>query len=596
MPGPLKLYNPHTTKKEALPPTRPLRLYLPLSPTLRNLAATPPLAEFPGLSVMRLYFFAAILGRAVKSFSLVDKPQEAALLIYGDPLITPELESSPAKVGLSLKVAGVIFKGEGNQEALATVLEYTPQEFQYLTYGTHYRQPLIVSGAALNNARVALARLHDYTERMAAETETVKPVADRKKAEADLESWRSRFYDQFYDDLNLQNALAAIWMMLQSNLGPAEKLALLVEFDRLLGLGLADSVPLVARAEAARSNGSNGYKALSVTPEAKKPLENKRAEAGPQPARPRPKETGKPKGQEVTGREGQTATGKGKTKTKGPPEKAPGQIAPASTGRRKLESSLQVRSFLAETDRFDFTVSLIAHNNRAELRATVESVLFYTTRSSRKIEVIVVDLGSQDGSAEYLDGVTVSYANFRLLNATALLGEAAARNLAFRQGRGQFLLLLDAGLTLGGDLFEALYTELTKDQQPALFGLYPLRLKRDPDNSIIGFEAQAIPPEKEHLARLEVEALEGSLLCLRRALVDPVGFMDEGFKLPYALDLDYSFAFQDKGFSRFALPALTQLINRPAGFSRPDYGLSPSDVERQHQKNWLLFKKSWDLT
>ncbi len=588
----LKLYNARTTKKESLPARNPLRLFLPLPPALRPGKTNPALNDFSSISTLRLYTFAALLRGILQAekrpFELTDKPQEAEIIVYGDHLMTLGPEVAIAEARLALKVEGVIFQSEGNQEGLEVVRGYSLDEVQYLAFGTHYRQSLIISEAALGNARVALGRMHDYAERFAAEVTQGKGGQSKK---ADVEAWRSRFYEQFNDDLNLPRALAVVWTMFQSSLGPVDKLALLADFDRVLGFGLVESAPVVAAPKEIRSTNGQSNPRIESEKEREK-LPDPKAESHPR-KEGGGKEKNKPKGKLVTGAEGQPGPKAGGKKFAPGQKNAPKAAEDEPTERPKISSTRQVRSFVSETDRHDFTVSLLAHNNLSELRATVESLLFYVTRGKQRVEVVAVDLGSTDGTTEFLDGVAASYANFRVLSAATNLGEAAGRNLAFRQGRGRFMLLLDAGLTLGGDLFEALFAAIEKDEKPTLYGLYPLQLKRGPDNVITGFEPQPIANKDE--PRLEVEALEGSLLCLRRALVDEAGFMDEHFRLPYALDLDYSFAFRDKGFAVVALPSLGRLVNRPAGFSRPTYNLPPEELERQRQKNWNLFLRSWSL-
>lgn len=595
--GKLKLTNARTTKKEALPNANPLHVYLPLPPNLYPSGNRPSLTDFSSLVALRLYFFASLLTRVVqiekRKLEFVQKPQQAGVVVYGDPLLVSDAGLPSAEARFPVKVEGVLFKGEGNQEGPEIIRNYSFDEIQYLTYGTSYRQPLILSDAALSNARQALARMHDYAERFAAETGPGAPRLTAKKA--DLDDWRARFYQQVQDDLNLPRALAVVWLMFQSNLGPGDKLALLTEFDRVLGLGVAVSAPVIATPVEARP--TNGYAHATLKePSAK---EKERDKARPEPpkreeSRNKERSSGKPpKNKLVTGVEGQAANKAQKSGTKGKPQPGQkGQPDQPKPERRKIQDTRQVRSFLDQADRFDFTVSLLAHDNLGELRATVESLLFYTTRGQRRVEVVAVDLGSQDGSTEYLDGVAASYANFRVMLASPNLGEAAGRNLALRQGRGRFMLLLDAGLTLGGDLFEALFSEVSKDERPALYGIQPLQLKRGPNNEPTGFEPLPLTGKEQ---RMETEAVEGSLLCFRRALADEAGFMDEHFRLPYALDLDYSFAFRDKGFAVVALPALARLVNRPAGFSRSTYNLAPEETERQKQKNWNLFKKSWGL-
>jgi hypothetical protein len=264
--------------------------------------------------------------------------------------------------------------------------------------------------------------------------------------------------------------------------------------------------------------------------------------------------------------------------------------------RRRIVSSRDLRSYLSEPARFDFTVSLIAYNNLPELRSTLESLLYYIPRGSSTVQIVVVEMNSSDGAADYLDTMAARYANFKVIYTRENLGEAAGRNIAFRQAGGQYLLLLDAGLKLRGDLFAALQRRLalaeTEATKPALFGAYPLQLVRQ-GHTIKSFAPASLPPTES--TALDVEALEGSFLCFRRELVEEVGFMDEHFRLPYALDLDYSFAFQDKGYTVRVLPGLSQLLERPVGFGRPTYDLLPDQQERQRQKNWQLFLRSWGL-
>lgn len=611
MPGPeknFKLTNITTHKKQPLPGATPLHLYLPLPAALRSFATSPAVSSFPNLYSLRLYCFGALLGRVLKTgkrkFELVGQAQEAEVLVLGDPLMTLDPGLPVSDACLVLKLESVLFKSEGNQEALQIVQNYSLDEILYLSYGTPYRSALIFSEAALDNARAALERLHDYVERFALEARKSGSVGSKK---AELDNWRERFYSQLYDDLNVPSALAVIWLMLQSNLGAQDKLGLLGEFDRILGLRLVESAPVVAAPEEIHSG--NGYAAASKAEKSKAPAKTEKtgkdktkghdkthpAEDPRSIVNPKDKPA---KGKLITGVEGQSGT---KSKAKNQPgqgqkggQKAPAKSVEPPAPRRRIESTRQVRSFLTESDRFDFTVSLLAHNNLAELRPTIESLLFYTTRGARRIEVVAVDLGSQDGSIEYLDGIAASYANFRVMLASSSLGEAAGRNLALRQGRGRYLVLLDAGLTLAGDLFEPLLKTVSKYERPALFGLYPLRLVRGPQNEVTGFEPQSLPKDATK-ELVPVEALEGSLLCLRRAAIDEAGFMDEHFKIPYALDLDYSFAFRDKGFEVFALPGLSRFVNKPAGFSRSTYSLTPEELERQRQKNFATFKKSWNL-
>ena len=53
-----------------------------------------------------------------------------------------------------------------------------------------------------------------------------------------------RFRDQVNDDLNMPRALALTWELVKSDLAPAVKKGTIIQFDRVLGLGLADWAPV----------------------------------------------------------------------------------------------------------------------------------------------------------------------------------------------------------------------------------------------------------------------------------------------------------------------------------------------------------------
>lgn len=555
----LKILNGRTGRKESLPDRDPLRLYTPLPPPLPG-SDQPELSpkDLNNPAALRVYYTADLLERVLvqegRKVQFVAEPEQAEVLIL-------ETGSEQSKSSWLVAVLPPNVMGD--------VGNYTPLEARYLSYSAPHASPIQWSAGALAGARAALGRLQDYHKRLTAAAKANPKLT----ADEELKSWRQRFYSQLYDDLNTPRAMAVLWTLLQSEVAPASQYSLLVEFCR--ALGLAAGLGLEAIQEKNQPS-PNGQTAHPLPGDAKSPK--------------------KPPIQPVTGYEG---GGVVKPKSAPPPKPAkapaPPKATPASSeNRRRILTSRDVRSFLDEPDRFDFTVSLIAYNNLTELRPTVESLLHYIPRSSRSIQVVAVEMNGSDGAADYLEATAARYANFRVIYTRDNLGEAAGRNLAFRQGRGRYLLLLDAGLKLVGDLFEELYRRLSQEEaaKPALYGAYHLELLKQ-GGTIKSFAPATLTATEG--TSLEVEAVEGSLLCFRRSLVEEVGFMDEHFRLPYALDLDYSYAFRDKGYAVRVLPGLKNFIERPASFVRPTYGLPPEQQERQRQKNWQTFLRSWQL-
>lgn len=90
---------------------------------------------------------------------------------------------------------------------------------------------------------------------------------------------------------------------------------------------------------------------------------------------------------------------------------------------------------------------VIPTHNRAMLTArAVDSVL--ANRSCGRVEVLVVDDGSNDGSADTLRARYAGAAGVRVLSLPVNRGPSAARNLGIEHASGQFLLFLDSDDTL----------------------------------------------------------------------------------------------------------------------------------------------------
>ena len=107
---------------------------------------------------------------------------------------------------------------------------YDPLAYRYFCMGAHYRAKLSFTWEALGAAATALQRLR--APRMIGDS----PVR------ADL-TYINRFKEQINEDLNMPRALAVVWELVKDDLSPATKKATLLQFDRVLGLRLAEWQP-----------------------------------------------------------------------------------------------------------------------------------------------------------------------------------------------------------------------------------------------------------------------------------------------------------------------------------------------------------------
>ncbi len=116
---------------------------------------------------------------------------------------------------------------------------FEPLAFRYFFLQGHYRQQQAFTLEAMDAAAIGYRRLLG----VAAEVRDAAGVPDPEA----LAPFRARFREAVRDDLNAPRALAVAWEVARSaELGPAQRRALLLEFDCFLGLGLATEAPRAA--------------------------------------------------------------------------------------------------------------------------------------------------------------------------------------------------------------------------------------------------------------------------------------------------------------------------------------------------------------
>jgi len=106
---------------------------------------------------------------------------------------------------------------------------YDPMDYKYFCMSSHYRNYLSFSWDNLEAARRGRSGLMQKVlplVRVAGQASTPEAL-----------QWKSRFWEALCDDLNLPEALSIVFLMLKdTSLLPAEKGALLLNFDSILGL------------------------------------------------------------------------------------------------------------------------------------------------------------------------------------------------------------------------------------------------------------------------------------------------------------------------------------------------------------------------
>ena len=112
----------------------------------------------------------------------------------------------------------------------------TPESYRYFCLTASYRSQLNFSMEALTSAGDSVKRLQSTVERLFTEVgaTALPPVTNLEKFEQ-----KKSFDAALFNDLNTPQALASVWSVVSSkDLSAADKLALLINFDDVLGLGV----------------------------------------------------------------------------------------------------------------------------------------------------------------------------------------------------------------------------------------------------------------------------------------------------------------------------------------------------------------------
>jgi cysteinyl-tRNA synthetase len=141
-----------------------------------------------------------------------------------------------------LMKSGKMSKSKGGFITLQDLVEkgYDPLDYRYFLLGGHYRSQLIFSWESLDASKSARESLMRKIELLRMDGKPGNPLELTGEASTILQD----FQNHMGADLNTPRALADIWSLLKNkSLNSSDKLTLIMDMDRILGLKL-DSLPL----------------------------------------------------------------------------------------------------------------------------------------------------------------------------------------------------------------------------------------------------------------------------------------------------------------------------------------------------------------
>lgn len=127
------------------------------------------------------------------------------------------------------------------------------------------------------------------------------------------------------------------------------------------------------------------------------------------------------------------------------------------------------------------SIVIPAYNEEQRLPATLEAVTSYLARSSRRfIEIIVVDDGSTDGTAQVAEEYAATHPFVRLLKNPGNRGKGYSVRHGMLEAKGEWVLFSDADLSAPIEELDKLVAELRRTGAEVAIGSRAL------DRSLIG--------------------------------------------------------------------------------------------------------------
>lgn len=258
----------------------------------------------------------------------------------------------------------------------------------------------------------------------------------------------------------------------------------------------------------------------------------------------------------------------------------------------------------------ELSIIIVNYNTKDMTEACVDSIRKWSQGSAW--EIIVVDNGSTDGSAETLKKIH----GIRLIVNAKNVGFAKANNKGIQSAKGKYILLLNSDTEIREDSIGTMLRfmdghpaagaatcrlDLTNGtMDPACHRGFPTPWaaftymtgleKLFPTSRIfghyhMGYKNLTIPHQ--------VDCISGAFFFVRRAAIDDVGLLDEDYFM-YAEDIDWAFRLKRAGWEVWFNPEAT-VLHKKKQSGRANI-LRSTQVQTEiyfHTYNWLFYKKHY---
>jgi GT2 family glycosyltransferase len=227
-------------------------------------------------------------------------------------------------------------------------------------------------------------------------------------------------------------------------------------------------------------------------------------------------------------------------------------------------------------------VVIVSYRSLELVRACLSSLRAYPPE--RGANIWLVDNASQDGTPEM---VRAEFPEVELIASGTNQGFSAANNIAIRQGRAPYVLVLNPDTLLTRGALDRMLELL--DENPSI-GIGGCRLKLEDGTfdhaarrsfptplgalgHFTGVGRRSSAPDwltqyrAPSIERGVVDAVNGAFMLLRRRALDEVGLFDEGYWM-YMEDLDLCYRFAQAGWTTWYEPEVSVLHEKGGSSGR----------------------------
>lgn len=221
----------------------------------------------------------------------------------------------------------------------------------------------------------------------------------------------------------------------------------------------------------------------------------------------------------------------------------------------------------------ELSIIIVNWNSKDYLKKCIASIM--GSKSEIKLEIVVIDGGSFDGSGEMLKEC---YPQVKFIQSDKNVGFAKANNIAFKASNGSHVLFLNPDTEVVVSAIDILLEQMQKLPKAGAIGCKLLNADGSVQTSCI----QSFPTilnqllNSEFLRTLfpksrlwgmaslfvasngpaEVEVISGACIMMRRSLFEQIGQFSEDYFM-YAEDLDLCYKVRQAGYKNYYVPNAT---------------------------------------